>query len=394
MKKSMQNIFVLVCICAVVSVVLAVTNAITAPAIEANEKSKVTKALLEVMPDGKSFEALDISGQKLPSAVREVYRAENGGYVFKMTTSGYSSGMVIMCGVLEDGTVSGSKLISSSETPSIGGVAAVGFAAMTVGKDISDIETVDTVAGATKTTAAYRSAIKDALNAALILGGADVDIRTEEEILRDNLSAALPAANGEFEKYFLTEILVGVSDVYQAKNQSGFVCVVGDTFIGLDYGGEVLSDVPEETASIAKTAVRTLLACEIRDLALADYAGLPSQLVSAKKTATGNYILEIKGAGYGINGDRHASGEYILIRVSLTGNGTIIDCLTVSQAETNGVGSVCADESFYGQFDGKTEENYDEIDAISGATITTNGYKQAILRAFESVKIFERGKTA
>ena len=390
----MQNIFVLVCICAVVSVVLAVTNASTAPAIEANEKAKVTKALLEVMPDGKSFEALDISDQNLPSTVREVYRAENGGYVFKMTTSGYSSGMVIMCGVRADGTVSGTQLIASSETPSIGGVAVTGFAPLTVGKDISNIESIDTVSGATKTTAAYRSAVKDALNAALILGGADVDIRTEEEILRDNLSAALPSANGEFEKYFLTETVVGVSDVYQAKNQSGFVCVIGDTFIGLDHDGEVLSDVREETASVAKTAVQTLLACEIRDLTLADYAGLPSQLVSAKVTATGNYILEIKGAGYGINGDRHASGEYIMIRVSLTGDGTIIDCLTVSQAETNGVGSVCADEAFYGQFDGKTEENYDEIDDISGATITTNGYKQAILRAFESVKIFERGKTA
>ena len=397
MKKSMQNIFVLVCICAVVSVILAVTNAITAPAIEANEKAKATRALLEVMPDGKSFEALDISGQALPATVREAYRAENGGYVFKLTTTGYAPGMVIMCGVRADGTVSGSKLISSSETPAIGGVAAIDLASLTVGKNVSDIETVDTVAGATKTTAAYRAAVKDALNAALILGGADVDIRTEEEILRDNLTAALPSANGEFEKYFIAETIVGVDDVYQAKNKSGFVCVIGETFVGLDGSGAVLSDVSEETASVAKAAVLTLLASETRDLVLTDYEGLPSLLVSAKATATGNYILEIKGAGYGIHGGspyHPASGEYILIRVSLTGDGRIIDCLTVSQAETNGVGSACADEFFYGQFDGKTEENYDEIDAISGATLTTNGYKEAILHAFESVKIFERGKTA
>ena len=86
------------------------------------------------------------------------------------------------------------------------------------------------------------------------------------------------------------------------------------------------------------------------------------------------------------------SGEYIYIRVSMTADGRIIDCLTVSQAETNGIGSVCGDESFYGQFDGKTEETYKEIDAISGATLTTNGYKTAILRAFEAVKILEGGK--
>jgi Na+-translocating ferredoxin:NAD+ oxidoreductase RnfG subunit len=127
---------------------------------------------------------------------------------------------------------------------------------------------------------------------------------------------------------------------------------------------------------------------------LSVFEGLPTALVSAKKTATGNYILEMKGAGYGINGgnDYHpASGKYIEIRVSMTPDGKIIDTLTVSQEESKGIGDACADEKFYGQFDGKTEENYNEIDAIGGATITTDGYKKAILRAFESVKILEGG---
>ena len=122
------------------------------------------------------------------------------------------------------------------------------------------------------------------------------------------------------------------------------------------------------------------------------YADLPSALVSAKKTTTGNYVLEVKGAGYGINGgdDYHpASGEYIYIKVSMTKEGKIIDCLTVSQAETPNFGGACADEAFYGQFVGKTEADYDAVDGISGATLTTNGYKKAILRAFESVKILE-----
>ena len=78
-----------------------------------------------------------------------------------------------------------------------------------------------------------------------------------------------------------------------------------------------------------------------------------------------------------------------MVRVSITADGRIIDCVTVSQAETEGIGDACAKESFYGQFDGKTEADYTEIDAISGATLTTNGYKQAIGRAFDCVKIFE-----
>jgi Na+-transporting NADH:ubiquinone oxidoreductase subunit NqrC len=130
------------------------------------------------------------------------------------------------------------------------------------------------------------------------------------------------------------------------------------------------------------------------ELDLTAYADLPSALVSAAKTETGNYVLNMKGAGYGINGgdDIHpASGEYIYIKVSMTKDGKIIDCLTVSQAETPNFGSACAEETFYGQFAGKTEADYEAVDGISGATLTTNGYKKAILRAFESVKILEGG---
>lgn len=387
MKTSLKNTFVLVCICAAVSVILAITNTFTAPIIEASEKAKANAALLEVMPDGKSFEAVDVGGMELPSVIREVYRAENGGYVFKMTTTGYSTGLVIMCGVRADGTVSGAVCLASTETLGYEKT----FGSHFVGKDASSVDLVDTVSGATKTTGAYRSAIKAALNAAIVLGGGDVDFRTEEEILRDNLAAALPSANGEFEKYFITESIVGVDAVYKAANSTGFVCVIGEYFVALDPDAEVLTDVPEQIASAAQTALRLLLSSGASELKLSDFEGLPSQLISAKRTATGNYILEMKAAGYGINGDRHASGEYIVIRVSLSADGRILDCLTLSQAETEGIGSACADEAFYSQFVGKTEETYDAVDAIGSATLTTNGYKQAILRAFESVKIFEKG---
>ena len=389
MKKYLNNIFVLVCICAVVSVILSVTNALTAPKIEANEKEKTRKALLQVMPDGVSFEPVDISGEALPATVREVYRAENGGYVIKLSTTGYSSGFVIMCGVRTDGTVSGAVCLSSTETLGYEKTYGQNF----LHKNKEESENVDTIAGATKTTAAYRSAVKDALNAALILYGHDVDIRTEEEILRDNLSAALPSANGEFEKCFLTEKLVGVDAVYEANNKSGFVFLMDEQFIGLDENGKVLSEATEDLTATAETASALLLSSQTSPITLASYADLPASLTSAQKTATGNYVLEMKAAGYGIQGTKKPSGEYIKIRVSLTADGTIIDSLTVSQAETENVGSACAEESFYGQFRGKTEKTYTQVDAISRATITTDGYKNAIQNAFESVKIFEKGAT-
>ena len=229
------------------------------------------------------------------------------------------------------------------------------------------------------------------MNAVIILGGGSVDVRSEEEILDDNLSTALPAADGEFTKVFLTEA-VDVDSMYVADNQSGYDCVIGEEFIGVETNGVVTAD--SINAQVASDAVALIMASSLSDIDLSSFPDL-TYAVSAKKTATGNYIIETKGAGYGIKGgdEYHpASGEYIVVRVSISPSGEIIDCLTVSQKETQGLGDACADESFYGQFVGKAEGNYTEVDAISGATMTTDGYKQAIERAFNVLNVLKGGK--
>ena len=390
MMKSVRSILTLLVICAVMAVLMAVTNTITAPIIEQNQAAAANDALKVVMPNGEGFEKMDVSGYTLPATVSEVYSEASGGYVFKLTTTGYSSGLVILCGVNADGTISGATCLSSSETLGYEKTFGENF----IGKNMEGVDGVDTVSGATRTTGAYRDAMKDALNVAVILGGGSVDLRTEEEILNDNLSAALPGAEGKFEKLFIVEVIDGIDDVYTAENGKGAVCIVGEQFIAVDETGAVITDAAEDVAANVAAQMAKLNATVTTDIDLTQFEGLPSACLSAKKTDSGNYILEMRGAGYGINGgdDYHpASGEYIYIRVSMTADGKIIDCLTTSQAETANIGSVCGEESFYGQFVGKTESDYNEIDAISGATLTTNGYKKAIERAFTSVKIFEGG---
>ncbi len=383
MKKSMTGTFVLVCICSVVAILLAMTNAITAPIIQKNQEAAANQALLEVMPDGEGFEKIEFDAEQLPKTVTEVYKEAGGGYVFTLTTTGYGSNMIIMCGVKGDGTVSGAVCLSSTETLGYEKTFGSNFG----GKDAAGVEAVDLISGATKTTTAYKNAIKDALNATIILGGGSVDLRTEEEILRDHLSEALPAGEGKFTKLFITETVEGIDAVYTADNGAGWVYVIGESFVAVDGQGST----ENQTVAAAHAILAASTATEVD---LSAFEGLPKNLVSAKKTATGNYILEVKGAGYGIAGgdDYHpASGEYIVVRLSMTADGRIIDVLTVSQKETAGIGDACADESFYGQFDGKTEADYTEIDAISGATLTTRGYLKAIENAFAALKILEGG---
>ena len=383
MKKSVTSTLVLVAICAVMAILLALTNSITAPIIKQNQEAAANEALLEVMPGGEGFEKMDLSAYELPATVTEVYKEAKGGYVVTLTTAGYGSGFVIMCGVSADGTVTGTVCLASTETLGYEKT----FGSNFIGKDAAGVEATDTVSGATKTTQAYKNAVKDALNTAIILGGGSVDLRDEAQILNDNLSAALPAGEGKFTKLFITEVIEGIDAVYTADNGKGYVFVIGEEFIPVDESGSTDN-------TTVKTAYDILVASTTEDIDLAPYGEDLKHITSAKKTASGNFILEVKGPGYGIKGgdEYHpASGEYIIVRVSMTPEGRIIDTFTVSQEESKGIGDACADEKFYGQFDGKTESDYKDIDAIAGATMTTDGYLTAIERAFAALNTLKGG---
>ena len=390
MKDQIKSILVLVCICSVTALLLALTNSITAPIIEESQKAQANAALLVVMPDGEGFEEVDISSYTLPATVKKAYKEASGGYVLELETSGYASGMKLMCGVSADGKITGAVCLSSGETLGHEKTFGDNFK----DKDADGVASVDVISGATKTTAAYRSAMTDALNSAIILGGGSVDIRTEAEILADNLAAALPAGEGKFERVFLTEILDGVSAVYSAENGAGKVLVVGESFVGIGADGKAVGDADEATKAKAETEAAKVTGAPATDIDVSKLEGMPKNFISAKKTESGNYVIETKGAGYGIKGgdEYHpASGEYIYIKVCISADGKIIDIITVKQSESKGFGDACANESFYGQFVSKTEENYGDIDAISSATLTTEGYKMAVRDAFAAYKIIEGG---
>lgn len=382
MVKNIKSVAVLVAICGVIALLLAGTNAITAPIIEKNAAAAANEALLVVMPEGTGFEAVDLAAYELPATVTEAYKETAGaGYVVKLVTKGYSSDFVIMCGVDAEGTVTGAVCLSSTETLGKEKEYGQNF----TGKNAEGVEATDTIAGATLTSQAYKNAVKDALNAAIILGGGSVDIRTEDQIFADNLAAALPEGDA-FVKWFATEQLTGVDAIYVADNGAGYVCVIGEEFVGVDAAGR--SD-----STAAADAVNALQNSTLEQMDIAD-SGIHQNITKAEKTASGNYVFEINAAGYGIKGGSQyhpASGEYIRIRVSMTPAGKIIDCLTLSEEETDNLGSACGEESFYGQFAGKTADTLSEVDAISGATITTNGYLEAIQRCFEAVTILEGG---
>lgn len=178
MKKYIKSVISLTVICAVVAALLAVTNYVTAPIIEKNASSAANEALVIVMPEGTDFALVDISTYELPATVTEVHSEASGGYVVKLTTAGYGTDMVIMCGVSATGEITGATCLSSNET--LGEEKDYGETAL--GSKLDSIDGLATVAGVTKTTAGYKNALKDALNAAVIFSGGSADIKNDDTV--------------------------------------------------------------------------------------------------------------------------------------------------------------------------------------------------------------------
>ena len=165
-SKYLKSIAVLSIICLTIAALLGVVNFITAPVIEQAEIEATNKALAEVRPGADSFTPLTLTDYEgLDATITDIYSDTLGGYVVKLTTAGHQAGLVIMVGIDENGAVSGAKCLASAET--YGEEKTYGD--KTVGATAETIDSVATVSGVTKTTKAYRNAVKAALDAAIII---------------------------------------------------------------------------------------------------------------------------------------------------------------------------------------------------------------------------------
>lgn len=169
MKKSFNEIvkpvLVLVCICLVVTALLAYINSVTSPIIAKAEQEKTEQAMSEVLAEADGFNPLEI--ENLPERVTEVYSAQNGsGYVFMLTTKGYGGDMKLICGMKSDGTIEQCKTLSHAETSGLGSKTAEDpYRNQYSGKSDDTLSEVDAITGATISSTAYKNAIEDAFKA-------------------------------------------------------------------------------------------------------------------------------------------------------------------------------------------------------------------------------------
>lgn len=400
-KTNILPTVVLCSICLVVALLLSLVNMVTAPIIKEAQNAAANEALLVVLPNGKNFEKLDIN-ENYPAVISSGYKAD-GGFVFEATVTGKSSGLIIMCGIDSEGKIVATKVIAEQETDSYDAKVfpfVEGGEGAYTGMSLEGFEPY-LVSGATLTSRAYSEAMKASLQAFVIANGGSVDVRTPEQIIKDSCNEALHTEGLEFTKWFATEVLESIDAVYEATESQGYVYVIGESFIGVDSQGAIVTEnVSDDNAALVNTAHALLTSSTETEITELDEK-IHSSIVKVSVTNTNNYIFEVKANGFSVyQYNEYSSGDNapIIVKVAISADGKIIDCRTLSQSETKGYGDACATEDYYDSWRGVgadevvissspiTGENTDP-GAISGATHTSKGYQQAIKRAFEAFEI-------
>ena len=397
--KSFQfkPILVLCSICLAVALLLSLVNMITAPIIAANQSAAANEALLQVLPDGKNFTELTID-DSYPASITMGYKAD-GGFVFTASVTGKSSGLIVMCGVDESGRIVSTKVLADQETDSYDAKVfplVEGTNSKYTGMDLTSFEPF-LVTGATLTSKAYSEAVKAILQAYVIASGGSVDLRTPEQILQDNCNAALGTTNLTFTKWFATEVLEGVKAAYEAPDGAGYVYAVGEALIAVNADGEIVTpDIDEVAAATVATAHELLTASTLTDVTqnLPEVSTKNVKITKVSKTESGNYVFELSAKAFSSHEyDEYGAGSNtpIVIRVSISADGKIIDCRTLSHGESKGYGDKCATEEYYDSWKGVASSGVSSAGIITGATYTTEGYQAGIKIAFKAFELLTGG---
>ena len=152
----------------VVAAALAGGNAITKDAIAANQEKKTQDALAVVLPGVQGLQKVELAGDA--GIVSEVY-ASGESYAVKVLPSGFDGTITMMVGIA-DGQVTGISVISHTETPGLGAVAAAqnakgdAFRSQFVGQsgELEVGDQIDAMSGATITSKAVVAGVNAALD--------------------------------------------------------------------------------------------------------------------------------------------------------------------------------------------------------------------------------------
>ena len=401
--KNIKPTLVLSCICMAVALILSGINMITGPIIEAQRAAAANGALLEVMPEGTNFEELDISTLGLPEAITNAYKETSGkGYVFRVTSTGYKSGMVIMVGVNSEGKITGSKCLETQDTfgkePQIDN--------SYNGQSLADFAP-NMISGATMTSNGYRDAVNNALQSFTLASGGKLDpaIALEAkiaELAHGFVNPAAVDATGSFKKILKAANDAGFAYI-SSDGENAFLTLVNATggCIVYDAEGNNVTDAQAALAEEAKTHAAANQKSYADDLTtkitrlFADASDVASIEVPTFGTIVSASAFKSNGADYYAFYSRSMGFHQMDVFVIIDANGAIakIDAKQyIFDEEYFGNFGGMDVAAYKAGFEGLTPETWTgDAAVIATATMTSNAMKQSTEDAFAAFNAIKGG---
>lgn len=154
------------------------------------------------------------------------------------------------------------------------------------------------------------------------------------------------------------------------------ICLVISAALALT--NRVTEPIIIEAALLRAEAARVEVLPAADSFELMDLTGLPETVTEVYEATNGvGYVFMITTTGYG--------GDLELI-CGIDADGNITATKTLAHAETAGLGSKVTEDDFKNQFSGKNS-SMEGVSAISGATISSLAYINAIKDAFTAFEI-------
>ena len=153
------------------------------------------------------------------------------------------------------------------------------------------------------------------------------------------------------------------------------ICLVVTALLA--YINSVTAPIIKAADEAAAAKARQEVLAEADEFELLDME-LPEGVTEAYEAENGTgYVFMLTTKGYG--------GAINLI-CGIKSDGSIESVQTLNHSETSGIGSRVVDNNspYRQQYVGKTADDYDTVDAVTGATISSKAYKKAIDAAFEA----------
>ena len=254
-----KPIVVLGVICLVTSLLLAVTNNVTAPIIAENVVKTANATRQALLPSADTF--TEVAPETPTEGVTAIYKADNdSGYVITAQAKGYGGEVPVMVAFNAEGTIEAVQFLDNDETPGLGQkVKSEAFQSQFSGMPAEEfgLSDIDAITGATISSGAAASAINAAIaayNQEAGVAGEDLSALSPEELR----AALLPDAGA------ITPVDVsadGVTEAYKGEAYGVVIYAQAEGFykkpvtaaVGFDDDGVITGvyiDASNETAYV------------------------------------------------------------------------------------------------------------------------------------------------